>query len=122
MTENNWLKKELRRIELVRKGMHDQYNSDDNPLDMNDVEKTLKINLQFAPHQGQTWQSYITELSIYKKYCEDKNIRTHVNGPKGAWYTHRNPAGCFACEDLNLINVMFKVLASMSEQYPDNKF
>ncbi len=122
MTENAWLKKELRRIEVIRHGLNDQYNTLDNPIDPDDIKHILKTDLQFSHHEGQTWASYLNELRIYKKFCEEKNIKTHINGPKGAWYTHRNPMGCFACEDINLINTMFRALTIMVKQYPDNKF
>ncbi len=122
MSENNWLNKELRKIELTRKGMIDQYNTMDNPLDPNDIKNILHADLKFTPTENQSWSSYLKELKIYVKFCSEKNIKTHINGPKGAWYTHRNPMGCFACEDINLMHVMFTTMELMVKQYPDTTF
>ncbi len=122
MIENNWLKKEMRRLDLIQKQMNDQYNTLEKPLDPNDIKHIINADLEFAPKTGQTLKSYYEQLKVYVKFCSDKNIKTHVNGPKGAWYTHRNPMGCFACEDLNLMKTMEAVIALLASKYPDYIF
>ncbi len=119
---NKYYEDELRKIEIQRKGLRDQYNTLDNPYDIDDIDKLIKKDIEYAPKSDQTWKSYASELNIYKKMCEKKNIQTHVNGPKGAWYTHRNPSGCFACDDLNLLNVMYDTILYMASKYPDESF
>ncbi len=118
---NDYYEDEIRKIELQRKGMRDQYNSLDNPYDMHDVEKVTRSDLEYAPNEGESLSSYYQRAKIYVKLQEKKNIQTHINGPKGAWYTHRNPAGCFACEDLNLLNILLRTIQLIQEKYPDSK-
>ncbi len=118
---NDYYEKEIRNIELQRKGMRDQYNSLDNPYDMHDVEKVTRSDLEYAPNEGETLSSYYQRAKIYVKLTEKKNIQTHINGPKGAWYTHRNPSGCFACEDLNILNVLLRTLDIIQQKYPETK-
>ncbi len=114
--------KEMERLERQQKGLRDQYNALDNPIEEADYKKVINADLEFAPKRGVSWIEYAKEIEIYVKMQAKKNIQTHINGPKGAWYTHRNPAGCFACESMNLENVMKNVLRCMAEAHPDDKF
>ncbi len=118
---NKYYEDEIRKIDVQRKNMRDQYNTLDNPYDIDDIQKVTKSDLEYAPNEGETLNSYYNRAKIYVKLCEKKNIQTHINGPKGAWYTHRNPAGCFACEDINLLNVILRTLEIIAEKYPDSK-
>jgi len=118
---NKYYEDELRKISVQRNGLRDQYNTLDNPYDINDIEKITKADLEYTPNEGETLSSYYARAKIYVKMCEKKNIQTHINGPKGAWYTHRNPSGCFACEDLNLLNTLLRTLQLIAEKYPDTK-
>ncbi len=123
LNENNWLKKELRRIELIRKQIpEDQYNTLDKPIDKADVMSQTARPHKFSPQDGQTWSSYVDQLAIYVKFAEEKNISTHINGPRRAWYTHRSSSSCFMCEDIDLHHVMLSVLRSMSESHPNSIF
>ncbi len=118
---NKYYEDEIRKINMQRNNVRDQYNTLDNPYDLHDIEKVTKADLEYTPNEGETLNSYYNRAKIYVKLCEKKNIQTHINGPKGAWYTHRNPAGCFACEDLNLLNVLLRTLEIITEKYPDSK-
>jgi len=122
MEPNEYYDKEIRKIEIQRRGLRDQYNTLDNPYDEHDIENILKSDLAYAPKKGQTLKSYVDELLIYHKLASKKNIQTHINGPKGAWYTHRNPAGCFACEDMNLMSVDLQVLQLVAAKFPNYTF
>ncbi len=118
---NKYYEDELRKINLQRNGLRDQYNTLDNPYDLHDTEKVTRADLEYTPNEGETFSSYYARAKIYVKMCEKKNIQTHINGPKGAWYTHRNPSGCFACEDLNLLNTLLRTLELIAEKYPEAK-
>ncbi len=122
MDEESFYEKEIRKIDLQRKGLRDQYNSLDNPYQEEDYEKIIKADLEFTPKSGQSWNSYCENIIIYSSMNAKKNIKTHINGPKGAWYTHRNPQGCFCCEDTNLIAVLVSTIRLMAKQYPEQKF
>ncbi len=123
MEENNWLKKELRRIEQTRKGMiEDQYNTLNEPLDIHDISQKVNKPHKFAPQEGQTWSSYVDQLAIYVKYAEEKNTSTHINGPRRAWYTHRSSSSCFMCEDVDLHHVMLATMRAMAKQYPSQVY
>ncbi len=112
----------LERQERQQKFLRDQYNSLDNPYNEDDYKRILHADLEFSPKPHQTWESYAAAIIIYAKMNAKKNIQTHINGPKGAWYTHRNPAGCFACEDSNLISVLVQTINLMAQTYPKTTF
>ncbi len=118
MEENNWLKKELRKIELTRKQMNDQYNTLEESPHISDIDKQVYLPHKFAPVSGQTWQSYIEQLKIFVKFADEKNIATHINGPRRAWYTHKSSPSCFMCEDVDLRHVMLTAMELMAKQYP----
>ncbi len=122
MEENNWLKKELRRIELIRKGITDQYNTLEPDKHISDIENKVYSPHKFAPSQGQTWESYTEQLKIYVKFANEKNKATHINGVRRAWYTHRSSPSCFMCEDMDLQNVMLNAMQLMAKQHPKNLF
>ncbi len=118
VTENNWVKKELRKIELTRQGMNDQYNTLDNQPHLSEIENKPYLPHKYAPKEGQTWTSYVEQLAIFIKYAEEKNIATHINGVRRAWYTHRSSPSCFMCEDTDLHHVMLNAIRMMAKQYP----
>ncbi len=118
---NKYYEDEIEKIQRQRKGLRDQYNTLDNSYNEADIEKIVHADLEYAPDSGQTWKSYSENLRIYKKLCEKHNIQAHINGPKGAWHTHRS-SQCFMCDDLNLLNVMYQTIALMASKYPDESF
>ncbi len=118
MEDNTWLKKELRRIELVRKHANDNYNTIEKPIDIADVDKRQYLPHKFAPIHGQTLESYITQLKIYIKFATEKNAQYHINGPRGPWYTHRSSSSCFMCEDVDLHHVLLHTLTTLGSKYP----
>ncbi len=101
----------------------DQYNSLDNPYQESDYNKTiLETDTEWLPKKGETYQSYVARATIYAKLASKHNIQSHINGPKGAWWTHRNPSGCFMCEDTNLISCLINILQIISKKYPKGTF
>ncbi len=113
--------KEMRKLEMQEKGLTSQY-TDVEKLDVNDFKKVINAHVTYAPHAGETWQQYAIRIGIFTQIAIDKNRLTHIDGPRKAWYTHRNPMGCFMCESINLESLMHRVITEMASQYPDNRF
>ncbi len=121
MDENKWYIKEMRRLEIEQKKLHDNYNSEIQKSNQNDIEHLLNSTLKYSPDRRHTWETYVQELVTHIKYADDKNTKAHIEG-KTPWYTHRSPLGCFMCEDIALRHVMLQILQLMAKQYPNNKF
>ncbi len=121
MTESHWYKRELAEIERVKNNANDQYS---NPTDyhISDISNKPYSPHKFAPSQGQTWESYVEQLAIYVKFAYEKNVATHINGVRRAWYTHRSSPSCFMCEDTDLHQVMLNAMKMMAKQYPKSVF
>ncbi len=113
--------RQMRKLELQENDLTSQY-TDLEKIDKNDYYKVVNANVTYAPHKGEDWKTYSTRLGIYAKINADKNRLAHIDGPRKAWYTHRNPMGCFMCEDTNLISLMCRVIAEMASLYPGNRF
>ncbi len=113
--------RQMRLLERQEADLTSQY-TDLEKIDVNDYKKVVNANVTYAPHKGETWRQYAERVMIYCDLSAKKNRLTHIDGPRKAWYTHRNPMGCFMCEDTNLISLMRRVIAEMATLYPDNRF
>ncbi len=103
------------------KEYHDKYNTLEKP-EYTYTENVINSDLEYSPSKGQSWHSYSIEASIYAKTGLKTSDRSHINTPKGPWYTHRMPQGCFMCADQNLISVLIDVIGLMAHKYPNQKF
>lgn len=115
-------KLEKEQAKLRNQQIRDQYNALNNDYSPDDYEKILHADLNFTPKKGESYISYATKAEVYRDTNAKRNIQTHINGPKGAWYTHRNPAGCFACEDTNLIHILVQTLMLIAQRHPEDTF
>ncbi len=122
MEYDNWLKKELNQIERIRKGINDQYNTEEKPKHLADITKESRQDSRFSPKQGQTWESYVNEMKIVVDYASRKNTDTHINGVRRAWYTHRSSSSCFMCEDTQLQRILLQAMRYMASQHPEQVF
>ncbi len=113
--------KEMRKLERQEADLTSQY-TDEEQKDVHDYKKVINANVVYAPRKGETWHEYAYRSKVYADINAIKNRLTHIDGPRKAWYTHRNPMGCFMCEDTNLISMLRRVIDEMAQQYPDNKF
>ncbi len=102
----------------VKQGNQDQYSTL-KPLDVSLYKQQVQTStLKYTPHDGENLQQYLAKLKLYIDLGHEKNARIHIDPPKGAWYQHRNPAGCFCCEDQNMIWHMFAILQIIATKYP----
>jgi len=120
MEPNEYYNKEIRKLELQSKNLKDQYNTLDENQDLGNTKTYIPTpSLAYAPVIGETLQTWFAKLKIYRKINYEKNTKAHITPPKGAWYTHRSPLGCFMCEDQQFINVMLEILQILSKRYPE---
>jgi len=120
MTE--YYDKEMEKLEKIQKGLVDRHNSEPLAVDINDYQKIINAKTKLAPIMGENWIKYVDRIKIYQEIARDLNWNTHVDNPYKTWHTHKNPAGCFMCNDTAMISVLVKVLECMASIYPDDKF
>ncbi len=120
MTE--YYDKEMEKLEKLQKQLHDRYNSEEVEVDKNEYRRIINAKIKLAPIGGEKWMQYIDRIKIYQKIALDKNWNTHVDNTYKVWHTHKNPMGCFMCEDTAFIAVLIQVLECMAEHYPKDKF
>ncbi len=113
--------RQMRALELQEKDLTSQY-TDLEKIEINDYKKVINANITYAPHKGETWKNFSIRIKIFTDLASEKSRKTHIDGPRKAWYTHRNPLGCFMCEDMNLISLMSRVIDEMASKYPDNTY
>ncbi len=119
----SYLDRELNKLERQRKDLRDNYNTLEPPYDGDEYEKNPKISHHpFSPKNGQTLHDYYIQLTVNDKIVHDKNYKAHINGPKGHWYMHVNPMGCWGCEEAELSGVQLNVIAVLAHKYPDFTF
>lgn len=109
----------MRKLDLQRKNLKDQYNTLDENQDLGKSENYIPTpSLPYSPIENETLEAYFQKLKIYRKINYEINIKTHITPPKGAWWTHRQPSGCFMCADQQMINVMLEIIRILSLRYP----
>ncbi len=113
--------RQMRMLERQEQDLKDKYSTDAK-LDPHDYKRIVNARLKYTPKSGDTWKQYADTLGIYTNLAAEKNRLTHIDGPRKQWWTHRNPMGCFMCEDVNLISALHKVIQLMASQHPDNIF
>ncbi len=100
----------------------DQYNSLRNKYNPQEYDNDiLETDTNWLPIKNETILSYYKRLEIYNKINLKHNVQSHINGTKGAWWTHRNPGGCFMCDDINLLQTMLNVIGNLAKKYPKGK-
>ncbi len=112
---------EMRKLETQTEHLNSQY-TDEQKMDENDYHNIVNAQSICTPERGEQLTHYADRLQIYCKIGAEKNYKTHIDGPRKAWYTHRNPMGCFMCEDTNLIAVMRRVIGLLAIEFPSFKF
>ncbi len=113
---------EMRKLERQQNDLTSQYDTDEENLNLNDFQKLTNSNIRYAPNEGETWKQYAIRLAIYCELSSEKSRKTHIDGPRKSWWTHRSAQGCFMCEDMNLIHMQLRTITAMANQYPNNKF
>ncbi len=113
--------RQMRELERQEEHLKSQY-TDAEKMDVNDYKKVINSTVEYSPNKGESWMEYAKRVMIYAHINAEKNRLTHIDGPRKAWYTHRNPMGCFMCQDTNLISMLVRVLGEMSAVSPDNRF
>jgi len=110
---------EIRKLELQRKEIKDQYNTLDENQDLGNTQSYIPTpSLAYSPSKDENLESYFKKLKIYRKINYERNTKCHINTPKGPWYSHRAPQGCFMCEDQQMINIMLEVIRILSLRHP----
>ncbi len=104
--------------ENVKNGNQDQYSAL-KPLDVSQYKQQVQSStLKYSAHDGENLEQFLARIKLYIDLGHEKSARIHIDPPKGAWYQHRNPAGCFCCEDQNMIWYMYAILQIIKEKYP----
>ncbi len=122
MKDETYFQREARRIESLRAHIRDNYNTLDEQSSEHDYKRVVNSNNDYSPHNNETYLQFHARVSIYARLSRDKNTKTHITNGKKVWYTHRNPMGCFMCEDSNLIQLLVDVIGYIASETPDKSF
>ncbi len=95
--------------------LNDQYNTIEPQLDEFEYRDPTQINLKSSPKKNETFESYLGRLKVYIEQAIDTSMKTHVNGPKGSWYSHRQPMGCPFCPLQDIMLLQYHVLLKISQ-------
>ncbi len=120
MTE--YADKELRRYEAELRDLKDRYNTNDKQIDKSNYKKIVNADIALAPSSEESLKQYVERIRIYQKIASDKNWNTHVDNPYKTWHVHKNPMGCFICQDSQFISVLVQVLEYLDRTIPDQQF
>ncbi len=120
MTE--YADKELKRYESELRELKDRYNTVEPNIDKSNYKQIVNADIALAPSSEESLRQYVERIKIYQKIASDKNWNTHVDNPYKTWHTHKNPQGCFMCNDTQFIGVLVQVLQVILDKIPDLTF
>lgn len=114
--------KEMERLERQQNNLRDQWNTESKNQDENEYKRVINATstLNYALRKNETLEQFIIRLNEHVEIANKTNWRVHVIiGSKGKpWYTHKNPNGCFMCNDTNMINYMLNLFKALAIMHP----
>ncbi len=127
---NEYFDTELARLEKqqnelrknAEKEDRDRHSTLDENIDIHAYRRIVNAKINIAPTSTETLSQYVKKIKVYQEIAHQKNWQTHVDNPYKTWHTHKNPLGCFMCEDTAFIAVMIQVLEVLADKYPKAKF
>ncbi len=115
----------LENLERQQRALKDRANSEQAQQDENDYQALLHTtNSDYMPKTGETMAHYAIRYETIADQHYQQNWRIHVEvGTKGhAWHTHRDPRGCFMCDDILLLHMTSKVFNHLAKLHPTDTF
>lgn len=89
----------------------DRYS--DRPESQNRYYQVRHSN-NFDPVEHERIDTYLQRFAKFIKEYESINIESHIYGRK-IWYTHKNPSGCWMCDSITILWLLFDHLDNMSK-------
>ncbi len=114
--------KEMERLERQQNNLRDQWNTESKNQDENEYKRIINSNntLNYAIRKAETLEKYLIRIEDHVAIANKTNWKVHVIiGSKGKpWYTHKNPNGCFMCDDTNMLNYFINLFKAIAVQHP----
>ncbi len=110
---------ETEKFAHYEKSLRDQHNTLVETEALEDYQRIIQQStLDYALRKQETLQEYLYRIEIHVEINAQKNIKSHISAPKGCWYTHKSPLGCFMCDDMNMIHYLLNLLRSLAKHQP----
>jgi len=100
----------------------DRYSSLENNIPQYQFAHIINAKIELAPTDKESLKQYLFRIKIYQKIAADKEWATHVDNPYKTWHCHKNPMGCFICQQTQFISVLVQVLDFLDSISPDLSF
>ncbi len=83
--------------------MSDRYNNPEdyaltNAQSREDLKSQFRFNFQFIPIDGEPLGNWAKRVENVVRQLEEYSISKHIEGKKGAWFTHWASSTCFMCD------------------------
>lgn len=109
----------LIKMERYQKGLRDQYNTTVEYEALEDYQQIIKQgNANYMIREKETLQDYLIRLETHIEYLAKINYKTHIDAPRGCWYTHKRPE-CFMCNDRNMHFYLLNLVKTLSKYIGD---
>ncbi len=117
---NKFYEAEVDKLLLQQKQLRDNYNQETEEFDEYKYSRILRNsrNQEYSWNSGETAEQFYIKFKIHVDVATEKNIRLHMKGPKGPWYSHRRPDGCFMCKDVEIIGYCMDIIKYFVTKYP----
>ncbi len=102
--------------------LRDRYNTLEPNTPQYQFARIVNAKINLAPTDKESLKQYLFRIKIYQKIASDKEWATHVDNPYKTWHCHKNPMGCFICQQTQFISVLVQVIEYLDTTSPDQSF
>lgn len=75
--------------------------------------------LDFQPIDGEAADGYTRRIANMLQKWENINTEAHIYGRK-MWHTHKNPSGCWLCDGITILWMLYETYNMVCQSLPDN--
>ncbi len=115
------------RILHGEKNLSDRYNNPEdyslsNAQSREELKSQFRFNFQFIPIDGEPLKNWAKRVENVVRQLEEYSISKHIEGKKGAWYTHWSASSCFMCDQATACRFYVLALLGLVKQGALDKY
>ncbi len=104
----------------VEDNLSDRYNNPEdyaltNAQSREELKTKFRFNFQFIPIDGESLKNWSKRVENVVRQLEEYSISKHIEGKKGAWYTHWSASSCFMCDQATACRFYILALLGLSK-------
>ncbi len=114
----------LENLERQQRDLSDRYSTEQKFADAQKYHAYANAQSDQLPKPGETYAHYAIRVKTEVDMHYRQNYKIHVEiGTRGKpWHTHKDPRGCFMCDDIQLLHQLATVFEQVARKTPTQTF